>query len=65
MKCSDHIFVLIKVYTGFSSDTAVYLSEKCSRYLNEINSAKVSCRTESCKVTDDTSSECNNQAFAI
>ena len=65
MKCSDHIFVLVKIYTGFASDTAVHLSEKCGWYLNKIDSAKVSCCTESCEVTNDTASKCNNQTFTI
>ena len=65
MKSSDHIFILKKIHSGLSSDTAVYLRQQGCRNLNEINSPEIGCRGKSGHVPHDTAAKSNQQVFSV
>ena len=51
MKSPNHIFILSEINSGFSSYTAVYLSEQCGGNLDKINTSQISRSTKSGKIS--------------
>ena len=65
MESTYHVFILLQIYSGLTSNTAVHLRKKCCRNLNKIDTAKICCRTKSCKITYHTASKRNDQTLTV
>ena len=61
MKCSDHIFILVKIHTGLSSHTAVDLCQKARRNLDKTNSTQIGRRCIACQIADHAASQRQNR----
>ena len=63
-KCTYQIFSLWKINRYLPTYRGVHLSQKRSWYLNQINTAQITCRSKTGQITNDTAPQCYNEITA-